>query len=190
MKFGAWTWVPSPKIRRSYEPKCENDVKVPHHIIFIFLGLAPRTQCGGGPGPGRVLAAASGPGPGPQYVKIIWNNIWNHYENYVILHFHMISNFISHYYHIFGLARAPNFISFSYFWAREPGPGFKLQMTFIFLVILFSYAFHMLVYSWCGGYFQPQSSEPNTQLLTRPHKYCSNCYKDDSRGISKSTRNW
>ena len=50
-------------------------------------------------------------------------------------------------------------------WAWDPGPGFKLHIIFIFLVTCFSYYFHMLVHSWSGGHFQPQSF--GTQLLSK-----------------------
>ena len=42
------------------------------------------------------------------------------------------------------------FMFLSHFWARDPDPGFKNHMFVIFLVILFSYDFHIFVYAWPG----------------------------------------
>ena len=118
--------------------KCENNVKVPNHMIFIFisyyfhifftfLGPGARARArprarGSSPPTPRGTPAAPGPGPGPgpgpwaqkceKHMKIIWNK----YENNVIWHFHIIFTFISYYFHIiFTFVFHIIFILFSYF---------------------------------------------------------------------------
>ena len=80
------------------------------------------------------------PGSGSRAPKCDKNMkiIWTTYENNVIYNFHII--FICFIVFIF----------VSHFWPRDPHPGPKSHIFVIFLVIFFSYYFHIIVYAWAG----------------------------------------
>jgi hypothetical protein len=114
------------------------------HIIFTFWdpGPGPGLQSGGGPGPSRApcsrfRAWARVPGSKMwKWYKIIWKNVkkmW--FANFTL---------VSHLFHI-------SIIFILHVCARDPDSDHKSHIFVIFLVILFSYDFHICVYTWAGG---------------------------------------
>ena len=64
----------------------------------------------------------------------------NTYGNDVIFHFHLL--------HIWSMCFCKT--CFLHLEARDPDPGSKSHIFVIFLAILFSYYFHIIVYAWPG----------------------------------------
>ena len=67
--------------------------------------------------------------------------IWERYGNALISQFHYIFTCVSYY-----------FIFVSHFWPRDPDSGPKNHIFVIFLVIFYSYYFHILITFWGSGH--------------------------------------
>ena len=106
------------------------------HIIFIFLYI---------PGLGPLSIPQSLKTSGLQKAipsKFTKKQLRSNEQNMKMLWFHNFTWFSHSFYMIF--------IFLLHFGARDPDPGPKSHIFVIFLVILFSYYFHIFVYPWAG----------------------------------------